>query len=110
MGLIDFLKSIFSAKKEKLKVVCPNCKKEFYLPVNRCPHCGVHTDLLFGIKCPKCNKINDLNAKRCKGCNANLEEFIYSSSREKQIYVCPICGHKEDYYMDSCPACRTKFL
>jgi len=110
MGLLDFLKSIFSPKKENIKVVCPNCKKEFFLPADRCPHCGVHTDLLFGIRCPKCKTINSLNAKKCKNCNADLEEVAYSYQKEKQIYICPICGYRADYYMTSCPVCKTKFV
>lgn len=109
MGFFDFLKNIFSKKDNSLDqmVKCPNCKKEFNLSLQRCPHCGVHTDLMFRKKCPYCKEPNPLKQKKCIKCNKDLD---FSYAGPLTVYVCPICNYKADFYMLSCPSCGTKFI
>ncbi|MFN3910371.1 MAG: double zinc ribbon domain-containing protein [Candidatus Anstonellaceae archaeon] len=111
MGFFDFLKNLFSKKDLSLDqiVKCPNCKKEFNLSLERCPHCGVHTDLMFRKKCPHCKAQNPLKAKKCIKCKKDLEE-VNNSNISKVIYICPICNYRADFYMTFCPACGTKFV
>ncbi|MCX8163179.1 MAG: zinc ribbon domain-containing protein [Candidatus Micrarchaeota archaeon] len=109
MGILDFLSSLFSKKSSYQNIIlkCPNCKKEFDISLERCPHCGVHTELLFRIKCPFCGEPNNLKNQKCSKCKKPLtkEQGDFSS-----VYICPICNYRANFFMTSCPSCGTKFI
>lgn len=109
MGILDFFSSLFKKKPQSLNLIlkCPNCKKEFDISLDRCPHCGVHTELLFTLKCPHCGKLNNIRNEKCEKCKKPLlkKEFV-----DQKVFICPICNYRANYYMTSCPVCNTKFV
>ncbi|VVB59039.1 Double zinc ribbon [Candidatus Anstonella stagnisolia] len=109
MGLLDLVRD--ALKKRPLagiKEKCPKCGTQIDLGMEKCPKCGTYVDLMFSMKCPQCKTQNKLDAKRCVKCGHDFEVQVASSG--KQVYVCPICGYKADYFMLSCPSCGVKFV
>lgn len=113
MGLISAIKEtlfagMFREKKVNIKAKCPKCKADVNTTMERCPSCGTHISSMFRIECPQCHTANEVNATACAKCGM---EFVQKEGEERreQVYTCPLCGYRANYYMLSCPSCGVKF-
>ena len=116
MGLLESIGSLFGAAAPGASywVDCPDCHTRINLSMERCPKCGTHVDSMFRLKCPHCKNENPLRAKQCEKCKKPLTPPGASGgsgggASGKQIYTCPRCGYRADYFMTQCPSCGVKF-
>ncbi|VVB56782.1 Double zinc ribbon [uncultured archaeon] len=113
MGLLDALGSAFGFSKSGSDtwMDCPDCGTRIHLGMERCPKCGTHIDSMFRLKCPHCKTENPLRAKVCEKCKKPLQMPGGSGGGGGggQIYTCPRCGFRANYFMTSCPECGVKF-
>lgn len=111
MGLADLVKDALKGKGVRANLgqaQCPKCKAKVDLSLERCPNCGTRIASMFRMKCPECGAANPLDAKKCEKCGHDFETERAQLRTPK--YRCPICGYEADYYMLSCPSCRTRFV
>ncbi|VVC02554.1 Double zinc ribbon [Candidatus Burarchaeum australiense] len=91
------------SKFSKRKEICPACKAELTLDMQKCPKCGRPLAKLFFIDCPSCKEHVPFGDRFCPKCGFDFE------APPKTTYRCPRCGYEASYVMLSCPACGVRF-